>query len=92
MKIDEIKQRIETSFGEGTEARVQGMDGTTDHVQAVVISPKFEGISMVDQHRMVMDLFKSEIASNELHAFTFRTFTPEQWKSQLQQISISRGS
>ncbi len=80
MTITEIKERIEKNLGNGTDAKVEGLEGTTDHVQAFIVSPRFEKLSLVEAHRLVMGLFQEEIASNELHAFTFKTFTPEEWK------------
>lgn len=89
MTFGEIKERIESELGEGTRAHVEGMPGVTaDHVQALIVSPKFEGLNRVQCHRLVMGLFSAEIASNELHAFTFKTFTPEQYESEFQQISV----
>lgn len=89
MTFGEIKQRIEAQLGEGTKAHVEGMPGVTaDHVQALIVSPKFDGLTMVACHRLVMGLFSKELASNELHAFTFKTFTPAQYEQQFQQISV----
>ena len=75
MSPDQVKARIET-LAPGTEAQVMDLTGTQDHYQAVVVSPVFEGKLTMQQHRMVFDLFKSEIASNEVHALTLKTFTP----------------
>ncbi|MCA9620846.1 MAG: BolA family transcriptional regulator [Myxococcales bacterium] len=89
MTFGEIRERIERELGEGTKAHIEGMPGVTaDHVQGLIVSPQFEGKTMIACHRMVMQLFNTEIASNELHAFTFKTFTPEQYEQQFQQISV----
>lgn len=90
MELTEIQKRLEMELGTGTRAHVVGMNGTTDHVQAIVVSPRFEGLSMVECHRLVMGLFQKEMASNELHAFTFKTFTPDEWEKQNTRIGISR--
>lgn len=75
----EIKQRIE-SLAPQTEAWVRDMTGTQDHYEAVVISPVFGGKAMIENHRTVLDLFKSEIDSGEVHALTLKTYSPEQAK------------
>ncbi len=78
MTPDQLKKRIE-SLAPGTQAEVVDLTGTMDHYQALVISPVFAGKMMIEQHRLVYDLFKVEVASNEVHALTLKTFTPEQY-------------
>lgn len=63
----------------GTEVIVRDLTGTLDHFQVVVISPAFEGRSMIQQHRLVNGIFEADIASGELHALTIKTFTPNEW-------------
>ncbi len=76
MTATELKSRLE-SLIEGTRAEVTDLTGTQDHWQAVIVSPAFVGKSRVEQHKMVFDLLKSEVESNEVHALTIRTFTPD---------------
>jgi acid stress-induced BolA-like protein IbaG/YrbA len=83
MTPTELKARIE-SLAPGTRAEVTDLTGTMDHYQAVVISPVFEGKMMIEQHRMVYGLFKSEIDSNEVHALTLKTYTPQQYSKATQ--------
>lgn len=72
-----MKARIE-SLAPGTRAKMVDLTGTQDHWQAQIISPAFEGKSMLEQHRMVFALFEREVASNEVHALTLKTYTPAQ--------------
>ena len=78
MTPEQLKVRIETLAPE-THAQVTDLTGTMDHYQAVIVSPVFTGKMMMEQHRMVYDLFKTEVASNEVHALSLKTFTPEQY-------------
>jgi acid stress-induced BolA-like protein IbaG/YrbA len=78
MLPDEIRQKIETGLS-GSKAQVVDLTGTADHYQVVVISPHFEGKSMIDQHRMVKAVFEKDIASGEVHALSLKTFTPTEW-------------
>ena len=76
MTLDQIKGRIEQSI---PEAKAEIFDiGGGDHIRAIVISPAFRGLPLLKQHKMVLDLFQAEIASNEVHALTVKTMTPEQ--------------
>lgn len=80
MTPEQLKARIER-LAPGTKAEVTDLTGTMDHYQALVVSPAFAGKMMMEQHRMVYGLFKDEIASNEVHALTLKTYTPEQYSN-----------
>ena len=77
MTLDAIKARIEENLAT---THVQVIDlGGGDHIRAVVVSPKFAGLPLIKQHKLVLDLFVAEINSNEVHALTVKTLTPEQF-------------
>jgi stress-induced morphogen len=42
----------------------------------VVASDAFEGKSLIQRHRMVLDTVKAEIASDELHALSVKAELP----------------
>jgi stress-induced morphogen len=77
MTKDQLKERIETLSPE-TRAELKDLTGTKDHWQATIVSPAFAGKSMVEQHQMIYRLFKAEMATNEVHALSLKTYTPEQ--------------
>jgi acid stress-induced BolA-like protein IbaG/YrbA len=79
MTPSQIQQKIEEKLP-GSKALVHDLTGTADHYQVVVISPQFEGKSMIDQHRMVKGVFDKDIASGEVHALSLKTFTPLEWE------------
>ena len=60
----------------GCEVHVSG-DGR--HFEAQVISAEFEGKPLLQQHRMVKETVKAQLESDELHALSIKTFTPEAW-------------
>ena len=45
-----------------------------------MVSPAFKDKMMVDHQRMIMALLKAEIDSNEVHALSMKTYTPEQYE------------
>ena len=63
----------------GAEVTVTG-DGR--HFEAVVVSPEFEGKSLIEQHRLVMATVTAEIRSDALHALSIKAYTPQQWAAQ----------
>jgi acid stress-induced BolA-like protein IbaG/YrbA len=81
MTAAQLKARIE-SLAPGTQAQLTDLTGTQDHWQALVISPVFAGKTLVERQKMIFELLKVEVASNEVHALTLRTMTPEQAAAQ----------
>jgi len=65
---EEIKRRIEAGIP-GARAEVSG-DG--HHFSAVVSSPAFEGLSRIAQHRLVYDVFGTEVGGR-IHALSIQT-------------------
>ncbi len=77
MTLEAIKARIEDNLAT---THVQIIDlGGGDHIRAIVVSPKFAGLPLLKQHKLVLDLFQAEINSNDVHALTVKTLTPEQF-------------
>lgn len=77
MTLEQIKARIEENL-ETTHVQVIDLGGG-DHIRAIVVSPRFAGLPLIRQHKLVLDLFTNEINSNEVHALTVKTLTPEQF-------------
>jgi stress-induced morphogen len=71
---DEIKQRIEAAIPDAS-AEVEDWTGGGDHFRATVVSPAFTGLSRIQQHRLVMDVFEGEIGG-AIHALSVKTHTP----------------
>jgi len=74
----EITQMIEGKFP-GSQVELRDLTGTGDHWQVTVVSSAFQGKSMLDQHRLVKSVFEADIASGAVHAFSLKTYTPEEW-------------
>jgi acid stress-induced BolA-like protein IbaG/YrbA len=64
----ELKQRIETGIP-GARAEVTG-DG--HHFQASVSAPAFAGLTRIAQHKLVYDVFGSEVG-DRIHALSIKT-------------------
>jgi BolA protein len=48
------------------------------HFRALVVSPRFEGLSRVAAQRLVYDALAEELRT-EIHALSLRTLTPAEW-------------
>ena len=73
---EEIRHRIEAAIP-GSSAEVEDWTGGGDHFRATVVSDRFAGLSRIQQHRLVYDVFGAEIGG-PIHALSLKTQTPEQ--------------
>ena len=78
MTLDQIKARIEQNI-KTTFVEIIDLGGG-DHIRAIVVSPEFQGLPLIRQHKKILDLFIDEINSNDVHALTVKTFTPESFE------------
>jgi stress-induced morphogen len=68
----ELKTRIELAIA-GAQAEVQSADDV--HFTARVVSDRFSGLSRVEQHRMIYDIFDGELGGS-IHALSLKTESP----------------
>ncbi len=52
--------------------------GSESHFKAVIVSPAFEGKSLVERHRAVNAALADEL-SGGVHALSIQAYTPTQW-------------
>ena len=71
---DELKHRIETALP-GANVQVEDLNGGGDHFRAEVVSDRFEGLSRIEQHKLIYDVFGNEIGG-AIHALSLKTSTP----------------
>jgi stress-induced morphogen len=73
---EDIKQRIETAIP-GAQADVEDYTGGGDHFRATITATAFDGLNRIQQHRLVYDVFGTEIGG-AIHALALKTQTPSQ--------------
>lgn len=73
--VNEIKQRIESGLP-GATAEVEDTAGDSNHFRAVVTAPQFAGLSRIEQHKMINEIFRGELGGS-IHALSIKTQTPE---------------
>lgn len=54
--------------------------GSESHFKVVVVSDKFEGVPLIQRHRMVNALLEEEL-KNDIHALSIQAKTPMQWEN-----------
>jgi stress-induced morphogen len=79
MEDTEVERLIESDIedAEATVTRPRGPED--DHLAAVVVSPAFEGETLVNQHERVYDAL-GEHMTTDIHALELKTYTPEEYE------------
>jgi stress-induced morphogen len=71
---DELKTRIEEALP-GADVNVIDTTGGGDHFRAEIMSERFEGLSRIQQHKLIYDVFGDEVGG-AIHALSIKTETP----------------
>jgi stress-induced morphogen len=71
---EDLKQRIEQAIP-GADVQVEDLTGGGDHFRAEIVSDRFAGLSRIDQHKLVYNVFGNEIGG-PIHALSLKTSTP----------------
>jgi stress-induced morphogen len=74
MAVDlaELQAMIESALP-GAAVEVFDEDGGGQHLKAVVRATQFEGLSRIDQHRLVKAAVKSRVDDGTIHALSVKT-------------------
>jgi stress-induced morphogen len=73
METQTIRALLESAFPGAAELAVEDRTGTGDHFQVTVVSPDFDGVSLIDQHRRVNDVLAAPLADGSIHELRIRT-------------------
>jgi stress-induced morphogen len=73
MTSEPLQALLASAFPEATELSVVDRTGGGDHFQVTVASTRFEGLSLVDQHRLVYDALATPLADGTIHELRIKT-------------------
>jgi stress-induced morphogen len=72
---DDVKTLIEGAL---PGAAVEVIDeGGGDHLRVQVTASQFEGLSLIEQHRLVKNAVRERSDTGELHSLTVKTSVPD---------------
>ncbi|KAH9057599.1 bola-like protein [Lactarius vividus] len=75
---DELKAAICAAI-QVTHVEVEdNSSGCGENFSVLIVSKDFEGKTTLARHKMVNEVLKAQIA--QIHAFTQKTLTPQQWE------------
>ena len=71
---DELRTRIEEALP-GADVKVIDTTGGGDHFRAEIVSERFDGLTRIQQHKLIYDVFGDEVGG-AIHALSIKTETP----------------
>jgi stress-induced morphogen len=71
--VESLETLLERAFPEATELTVEDRTGGGDHFQVTVASPSFNGLSLLEQHRLVNDALSEPLRDGTIHELRIKT-------------------
>ena len=68
-----LRALLESAFPDATELSVEDRTGGGDHFQVTVSSPRFAGLSLLDQHRLVNEALAEPLRDGSIHELRIKT-------------------
>ncbi len=73
MATDPLRALLEQAFPGADELDVVDRTGGGDHFHVVVQTDRFDGLSLIDQHRLVYDALAAPLADGTIHELRITT-------------------
>jgi stress-induced morphogen len=73
MATEPLRAILQHAFPDASELDVLDRTGTGDHFQVTVASPRFDGLPLVEQHRLVYDALATPLADGTIHELRIKT-------------------
>jgi stress-induced morphogen len=70
---ERLQSLLEGAFPDARDVEVVDRTGGGDHFHVTVVSPRFAGLSLVDQHRLVYDALSEPLADGTIHELRITT-------------------
>jgi stress-induced morphogen len=68
-----LQALLESAFPDATELSVEDRTGGGDHFQVTVASPRFGGLSLLEQHRLVNEALSEPLRDGTIHELRIKT-------------------
>jgi stress-induced morphogen len=70
---ERLESLLRAAFPDAEELSVADRTGGGDHFQVTLASRRFDGLSLVDQHRLVYDALAAPLADGTIHELRIKT-------------------
>ena len=72
-EIDRLRQLLAQAFPDAAELDVADRTGGGDHFQVTLTSPRFNGLSLLEQHRLGNEALADPLADGPIHELRIKT-------------------
>jgi stress-induced morphogen len=73
MATEPLQMLLERAFPDATELRVEDRTGGGDHFQVTLATPRFKGLSLIDQHRLINEALAEPLRDGTIHELRIKT-------------------
>ena len=73
MAVERLESLLRDAFPAAPEVSVQDRTGGGDHFQVIVESPRFDGLPLLEQHRLVNDALAGPLRDGTIHELRIKT-------------------
>ena len=73
MNEDRLRGLLEQAFPDAWELSVEDRTGGGDHFHVTVASARFEGLALLEQHRLVNHALAAPLADGTIHELRIKT-------------------
>ena len=73
MSTGRFESLLRAAFPDATELVVEDRTGGGDHFQVAVTSPRFNGLSLLEQHRLVNEALADPLRDGTIHELRIKT-------------------
>jgi stress-induced morphogen len=71
--VERLESLLRTAFPDAAELSVEDRTGGGDHFQVTVATPRFDGLSLLDQHRLVNEALAEPLHDGTIHELRIKT-------------------
>ena len=73
MAVERLESLLRDAFPDAPELSVEDRTGGGDHFQVTVASPRFEGLPLLEQHRLINDALAEPLRDGTIHELRIKT-------------------
>jgi stress-induced morphogen len=73
MAVDRLESLLRDAFPDAPELRVEDRTGGGDHFQVIVQSSSFDGLPLLEQHRLVNTALAEPLRDGTIHELRIKT-------------------
>jgi stress-induced morphogen len=71
--VEPLQALLAQAFPDATELSVEDRTGGGDHFQVTIASPRFDGLPLLDQHRLVNEALAEPLRDGTIHELRIKT-------------------